>query len=585
MRQKFGQNLSSPQSPKALVMYLPLNYRGISLLSCVGKIYSGILNNRLSFYLENLCLLSDEQNGFRKGRSSEDHVFVLNYIVKKRLNTGESTFVAFIDMAKAFDCVDRNLLLYKLLMNGIDGYFYKAIKCLLSNTISQVKVNNIYTDFFTTTSGFRQGYALSPTLFSMFCNDLIVELNELGLGIHVGGIDICSLVYADDIAIMADSEDKLQIMIDHIYQWCCKWRLKLNIDKSQVIHFRKKNVQQTDYMFKVCNANINITAEYRYLGIIFDEFLNFNSCAETLSKAASRALGGVISKFKQFKNVGFRTFSKLYQAAVVPVMDYCASVWGYRNTLQCTNIQNNAVRYFLGVHKKAPIAGLQGEVSWVTPSYRQYLIMVSLWNRFSKMSDTHLTKIIFRWDVGLCKNNWSSDIKKVLCDIERPQWFDPEGQFRLPLQEAEGCIVHLMNNVWKNDITVKPKLRTYVKIKNNCLAENYLDLNITRHRRSLIAQIRLGILPLEIEVGRFRGIAVDQRLCKCCNNNVTENEFHFICICPQYQHLRDSLYGKFDFSHDVSDEDKFKRVMSTNFKCLVEYLDHAWNARTNILYN
>ena len=125
----------------------------------------------------------------------------------------------------------------------------------------------------------------------------------------------------------------------------------------------------------------------------------------------------------------------------------------------------------------------------------------------------------------MCKNNWSSDIKKVLCDIERPQWFDPEGQFRLPLQEAEGCIVHLMNNVWKNDITVKPKLRTYVKIKNNCLAENYLDLNITRHRRSLIAQIRLGILPLEIEVGRFRGIAVDQRLCKCCNNNVTEMNF------------------------------------------------------------
>ena len=102
-----------------------MNYRGISLISCIAKIYSSILNFTVSAYLEDSKILVEEQNGFGKGRSCEDHIFVLSSVIKSKKKTPEnkSVFAAFIDMSKAFDCINRDFLFYKLLKNNIGGKF------------------------------------------------------------------------------------------------------------------------------------------------------------------------------------------------------------------------------------------------------------------------------------------------------------------------------------------------------------------------------------------------------------------------------------------------------------------------------
>ena len=93
---------------------IPLNYRGISLLSVVSKLYSAVLNNRFLNYLEDENLLAEEQNGFRRKRSCEDHVYSACTLIRNRLLQKKDTFGVFIDFQKAFDYVDRNVLLYKL---------------------------------------------------------------------------------------------------------------------------------------------------------------------------------------------------------------------------------------------------------------------------------------------------------------------------------------------------------------------------------------------------------------------------------------------------------------------------------------
>ncbi len=100
---------------------LPLQYRAISLLSTVYKLFSSRLNVRISKCAEDDNLFVDEQNGIRGKRSCEDHVFVLSSIIRQRKAKLLPTYIAFIDMEKAFDCVDRNLLLYKLLSLGVGG--------------------------------------------------------------------------------------------------------------------------------------------------------------------------------------------------------------------------------------------------------------------------------------------------------------------------------------------------------------------------------------------------------------------------------------------------------------------------------
>ncbi len=96
----------------------------------------------------------------------------------------------------------------------------------------------------------------------------------------------------------------------------------------------------------------DICQQYHYLGIIINEHFSYEITATTLPVSAGTALGGVISKFKSFKNVGFQTFSKLYHSGVVPVMDYCAGVWEYGKHSSCSSIPNRALRYFLGYIKK-----------------------------------------------------------------------------------------------------------------------------------------------------------------------------------------------------------------------------------------
>ena len=254
--------------------HIPLNYRGISILSCVGKVFSGIINTRVVKYCEENNVFEDEQNGFRKNRSCEDHIFVLTSIIRNRLTMGKDTFCAFVDMQKAFDWVDRDLLFYKLLKYNIRGNIYKCIKALYSHPLARVKVNNNVTEWFEINSGVRQGDSLSPSLFGLFINDLISEIKDLNIGIKIKDELVSILAFADDNMILVDNEEDLQKMLKHVELWCAKWRLKVNTDKTNIVHFRKKNTRITRFNFYFDGIVLNIVDRYKYLGTMLQEHLD-----------------------------------------------------------------------------------------------------------------------------------------------------------------------------------------------------------------------------------------------------------------------------------------------------------------------
>ena len=184
---------------------IPMNYRGISLINTLAKLYSAALNRRVSVYLESNSLLPDEQCGFRPGRGCDDQLFVLNSVIQSRNQHDLGTFAAFIDLRKAFDAVNRDMLLYRLSQLGIGGNCYFAIKALYCNTWAQVRVNHMCTDPFPTPSGVRQGDTLSPTLFIAFMSDLSRELNESPHAVTMGALRLNHLLYADNIVLLAES--------------------------------------------------------------------------------------------------------------------------------------------------------------------------------------------------------------------------------------------------------------------------------------------------------------------------------------------------------------------------------------------
>ena len=159
-------------------------------------------------------------------------------------------FATFIDLKKAFDFVNRDLLLYKLLLLNIDGKIYNFIKSIYSKTTASIRVNGTLTDWIGCRSGVRQGDNCSPTLFSIFIDDLVREINTLNLGIDIKSRRISILLYADDIVMLANNESDMQTLLNTLHTWCQRWRMLINTEKSKVVHFRQGRRDRSEFQFK-----------------------------------------------------------------------------------------------------------------------------------------------------------------------------------------------------------------------------------------------------------------------------------------------------------------------------------------------
>ncbi len=239
---------------------IPLHYRGISLLSCVYKAFSCVLNNRLASYFEVLDWFVDEQIGFRKQRPCQDHLYTLTTLLEISNKTINQHLLLLSILRKLL--VNCELLLYKLILNNVDGKRYKAIKTLYTNTSSAIKLNMYQTEWFVFTSGVRQGDILSITLFSVFINDLAHEIKSMNIGISIDNIQVAILLYVDDIIFLADNKVDLQKMLDKLNEWCEKWYMSVNLNKTKVLHFMNMRQKCTNVSFFL--GDNSIEPVYRY---------------------------------------------------------------------------------------------------------------------------------------------------------------------------------------------------------------------------------------------------------------------------------------------------------------------------------
>ena len=163
-----GQRESSSQFSKKGEHTDPNNCRGITLLSILGRVFTIILNKRLTKWTESNKIISENQAGFRKGYQTFDHIFTLQTLAEQYINKKQKLFVCFVDFKKAYDLVWRNGLFYKLVKYGISSKIKNMISSLYSNVKSYVKVNDTLSKSFGCSLGLFQGCVLSPILFLLF---------------------------------------------------------------------------------------------------------------------------------------------------------------------------------------------------------------------------------------------------------------------------------------------------------------------------------------------------------------------------------------------------------------------------------
>lgn len=579
----------------------PLQNRCITIVCCVAKIYSSILNKRLQNYLETNNILAEEQNGFRGSRSCIDHIFIMCTILRNRKSLGKETFLCFIDYKKAFDSVDRNLLMFKLSNIGIVGNMYNAISSLYSNPKSRIILQDYNTEYFDCPAGVKQGDCLSPTLFSIFINNLAKEIKESNIGVTLDIEDIAGnieeiviniLLYADDIVIFAENEEDLQSLLFIVQIWCEKWRLEVNLSKTNILHVRQSKKTRSRFLFLFNKQPVPYCSFYKYLGCNINEHLDFNFTMDMQADSAGRALSSVVTKMIKNKGFPFSIYSILYQACVCSVSQYGSEVFGFDKFDSTFKLHLRAARAFLGLPKNVTSYGLVSELDWLLPHFQTQIKMIQYFNRIMSTPSNRLLYKIFTWDrdFNLQENvpTWSSEVKSIFYEYNMGHIFDQQQIFsqKETIQNLKSLMFEKQKQLVQVECENKPKLRTFMQFKDfQTLPAPHVGKPLSFVERRTISKLRLGILPLRVETARYTRpiIPENERLCYCKSGDI-ESESHALFSCCVYNDLRQGWLNKICIPDNflvLPGEEKLGLVLNhpENVKPTAQYLIQLMDLR------
>ena len=204
------------------------------------------------------------QFGYKKRHSCSHAVFVLRSCIEYFTTHGSNVFATFLDCSKGFDKINHSGLFVKLMQCGIPLCFLNIIIYWYRNLTSVVKWNNSMSNAFHIKSGVRQGGILSPRLFILYVNDLLLALRESGAGCYVEEMFLAAIMYADDLALLAPTRKSMQQLLDTCQNYGLEWCLSYNPTKTNVLIFGNSITHEPLYLN---NLPIATVSGYKYLGV------------------------------------------------------------------------------------------------------------------------------------------------------------------------------------------------------------------------------------------------------------------------------------------------------------------------------
>ena len=538
------------------------NYRGIAIGSCLSKLFLTIINNRIVNHLEENNLLDDAQFGFRKGRSTVDNIYILNTLINKHKSLNRKLFVCFVDFSKAFDSVWRDGLFYKLLKHNINGPIYRLIKNMYQETSYIVKTQIGISDPIMSEIGVKQGCVCSPTLFNIFLNDLQHYLKDDEskppiLDEHC----ISHLLFADDLTLFSTSQKGLQKCLDNLKTFCENWKLKVNETKTKIIVFGTNYKSTlTKYNFTLGQNNIDITDSYNYLGVTITNLGNFKTAISNLKGKAMRSWYKLKQSLSTNNQLPINTLIKMYHAITEPICTYGSEVWGQKiikhkyndifmhwDNSQCNKVTIKACKSMLEVPKRACNIASLAEVGIYPMSIEIMLKMTQYWMKLQTIDSNKLISYAFQEDKMLMQSHpkvsWAFSVQHILSKTLNISLTNDT-----PTPNTIASIsTHLKEKfqiLFLQCTEQFHKLKAYSEIKHNIKLSEYLLYVKNSKTRKALTNLRISTHPLEIERGRYTNIPPDKRHCTKCALNLTENERHFLVVCPFYNTLRLDVVNK-----------------------------------------
>ena len=327
---------------------LPGNYRPISVLPVISKIMERILYDQLYNYLTKFELLSDSQFGFRKFHSTATALLDCTNDWYMNLDRKMFNLVVLIDLKKAFDTVDHQILLKKLELYGIKGQALSFLESYLSNRNQKCQIQGSVSSEKLIKCGVPQGSILGPLFFLLYINDLPQCLDKTKPRLFADDTNL--IVSGDSIT---DLETAVNSDLEKLRKWLIANKLSLNVAKTEFMLIGSKqmikNISNLQLNVKIENESIKQVYESKTLGVTIDQHLSWKTNTENICKKITSGISA-LRRLKEFADK--QTLLSVYNAIVRPYFDYCCEVWdvfGETQSKRLQKLQNRAARIILNM--------------------------------------------------------------------------------------------------------------------------------------------------------------------------------------------------------------------------------------------
>ena len=405
------------------------NYRGISLLSIPGKVYGRILIEKVRSMTEGL--IGEEQCGFRSGRGCVDQVFVLKQMSEKCVDKNKSLYVAYMDLEKAYDRIDREAMWRVLGMYGINGQLMKAVQSLYEKSEACVRVCREEGDWFEVGVGLRQGCVMSPWLFNLFMDAVMKEVREKAGDVGVMLRDVRQnvewkvewLMFADDTVLVGDSEEKLERLVQEFGRVCQRRKLAVNVTKSKVMKVGK-NGEENEMNVSLNNRRMEEVETYRYLGVDVSNDGGVGDEVNHRIGEAKKAWGALKDLWKK-RYVSREAKVGMYEGIVEPSLLYGCEVWSLkvRDRKRIEAVEMECLRNICGVRRVDRVSNVEVRRRCgknVSVGQRMDQGVLRWFGHVERMGDDRMAKRVYESDVrgvrrrGRPRKCWMDGVKEVL---------------------------------------------------------------------------------------------------------------------------------------------------------------------------
>ena len=394
------------------------NYRGISLLTHVGKMYEGILERRLRAVLEDR--LGEWQYGFRPGRSIVDLVFSLRMVIEKAWEWDRPQYIAFIDLEKAFDCIPREKL-WKVLEEQhyqVPAMLLRAIKGMYWECESRVRSEEGRELWFNVKSGVRQGSGLSPLLFIIYMDRIMREVcrNEE---------KVTTFGYADDVGVVAESEEDLQREIDRWVEILRRYGMKMNVEKSEVMLVART---QREVIITVEGQRLKVVTDFKYLGVNFNNEGEMDREINSRIGNYSKNLGLMIPLLKE-REIPREVKKTIYTTILRPILTFGSEAWKMtkRSESKITAAEMRCLRMIKGVTRMDRVRNTDIRMELGVESVVEVVQRGQLrwYGHVMRMEEHRYPARFLRWTPvgrrprGRPRKRWKENVEKAVIDRGR----------------------------------------------------------------------------------------------------------------------------------------------------------------------